>query len=83
MATPFQPEKPYPPARHGRGRSSYVVMAVVSALLVMMILALASPGLFGSQGIGWLVIIVVGVIVFAAIVIWGNIRGRNNQGTAE
>jgi hypothetical protein len=83
MATSFQPEKPHDPSKHSSGRSSYVILAIVSALLVMMLIALAAPQLSGESGTNWLLTIGGGVLVFAGILAYGTIKGRGNQGTAE
>ncbi|HET6567981.1 MAG TPA: hypothetical protein VFG50_08445 [Rhodothermales bacterium] len=83
MATPFQPDKPYPSDKKSEGRSAYVVVAIVAGMLVMMIFDLLAPRLFEDEGIGWLISFLIGAAVFAVIMIWGWVRGRNNQGTAE
>ena len=83
MATSFQPEKPHDPAKHSSGRSSYVILAIVGALVVMMLIALAVPQFMGESGINWLLTIGAGVLVFAGILAYGTIKGSGNQGTAE
>lgn len=83
MATSFQPEKPYEPAKHSSGRSSYVILAVVSGLLVMMLFALGVPQISGESGVNWLLTIGAGVLVFAGILAYGVSKRKGNQGTAE
>ncbi len=83
MESSFQPEKPYESARRSTGRSSYVVLAVVSALLVMMLVALGLPQLTGESGTNWLLTIVAGVAVFLGILAYGAMKQRGNQERAE
>ena len=83
MPTSFQPEKPYEPAKHSNGRSLYIVLAVVSSLLTMMLAALALPQWTGENETNWLLTIGLGLIVFVGVLAYGWARRRGKKGTAQ
>ena len=83
MATSFQPEKPYEKAQGGGGSSSYLWVALIAALFVMMLFALGIPRAIGLGSGSWLVTIAAGIVTFLVIYLVGARRGRNNQSVAE
>jgi Kef-type K+ transport system membrane component KefB len=81
MATSFQPEKPHAPARGGRSGLTAVAVAVVTALLAMMLVALAVPS--QEEGANWLWTLGAGALVFIAVLAYGLSRGSGNRDVAE
>ena len=83
MATSFQPEKPYANSRGSSGASSYLWVAIIAALFVMMLFALGVPRMIGLGSESWIVSIAAGIITFLAIYFWGKRKGRSNESLAE
>jgi protein-S-isoprenylcysteine O-methyltransferase Ste14 len=74
MATSFQPEKPHSPAPRSRGNASIVWLAVVSALVVVMLFAVAAPRLFWDGTTDWVVSLGAGVVTLVVILAYGFLR---------
>jgi positive regulator of sigma E activity len=55
--------------------------AVVSGLFVVMLLAVIAPRLFDTEGTGWVVSLVAGVVVAGAIIAYG--YAKRNAGETE
>ncbi len=75
MATDFQPNEPYeedePYEKAGgptpAGKWAVVAAALVSALAVVIIMALWLPSLFGSAAANWTAALGLGALVFAVV----------------
>ena len=81
MPSSFQPEKPHAADRRSTSWVSVLVLALGAALVVVMLLALGAPRLFGDDGVSWLVTLLVGVLTFAAVLGFGLTR-RSRRGTS-
>lgn len=58
------------------------ITAIVAGLAVTMLLAVVSPRLFGVEDVGWVVSVVGGVLVAAAVVAYGYAK-RSTRGETE
>lgn len=80
MSDSFQPEQPYEPSRGTSGRAIFVWGAVLSALGVIMLLAVFLPDVFETSWLNWLIALGAGVLVFAAVLLVGLRRdGKSEQ----
>jgi hypothetical protein len=76
MPTSFQPEKPYADSKGtGAARSTPIVTALISAVLVIMLFALGLPR-FSDGDTNWLVTFGAGAVVFLLVLVLGQIKGR-------
>lgn len=86
MATSFQPDDQHPKARTSTSSTSIVVTAVISALMVVMLFALAMPRLSGSEGVSWLVTLGAGALTLVLVLAIGFMRrskGRTENPPAD
>lgn len=73
MSDGFQPEKPYPPGRDSALSLSSLSIALVSALMVMMILALV-PRLALESELGWFIVLGGGGLTFVVVYVIARIK---------
>lgn len=71
MPTSFQPVKPHDPARRTRGRGTIILTAAIASLMIVMLVALGLPRMTGAEGANWLILLVLGVVMFALIMAIG------------
>lgn len=79
MSDSFQPEKPYPPEGEeaSEGPAS-IWIALLSALGVVMILAILAPRFMQESGVNWWVTLGAGVLVFVVVFLIGRIKGSKS-----
>ena len=74
----FQPEKPHPETKGTGGTSRMVfIVAAAAAVTVVMILAIATPRLFGDGALRWVFTLGAGVLAFAVVAGVGFMRGSS------
>ena len=79
MSDDFQPEKPYPSAKGTGDRASTIWVAVLSALGVVMVLALVTPQVVGESQLTWLITLGGGALVFIIALLIGFRKGKDRQ----
>ena len=79
MASNFQPDDPSPKTKGPTpvGNTSIFVVAVISALMVIMLLAILAPRAFGDSR--WLITIGAGVLVGLGVAGFGLARRRRSS----
>lgn len=82
MSNDFQPTDPHPDTDGptGASRKTIVVVAVISALMVIMILAIGSPRIMQQESIHWMLTLGGGALTAIAILTIGFFR-RSGQHT--
>lgn len=73
MSNSFQPG-PSPPAKGSGAVAPVFWLALVSALMVIMLVAVAAPRAFSDYAAGWVVTLGAGALTFAVILIAGFAR---------
>lgn len=79
MSSSFQPENPHADARTPASPLAIVTIAVVSALLVVMILALLAPRILTDYTNSWTITFGAGVLTLVAVLAIGFVRRVRHQ----
>lgn len=79
MPNDFQPEKPHASAPGPERGPAAVWIALLSALGVVMVLAIIAPRLFAEWEAGWPVALGAGVVVFVAVWVVGRMKGAQSR----
>lgn len=81
MSDYFQPDEPHADAKEPAGWGAILVVAVVSALLVVMILAILAPRLVEDYSQSWVVTLGAGALTLVVILGIGLVRRVRRQAT--
>ncbi len=79
MSSSFQPEDPHPDARTPASPLAIITIAVVSALLVVMILALLAPRILTDYTNSWTITFGAGVLTLVVVLAIGFVRRIRHQ----
>lgn len=79
MSDDFQPEKPHGRAPEPGRRPAAVWIALLSALGVIMVLAILSPRIIQESGLSWLITLGAGVAVFIVVWVVGRMKGAKSE----
>lgn len=79
MSDYFQPDEPHAEAKEPAGWGAIILVSAVSALLVVMILAILAPRLVEDYSQSWAVTFGAGALTFVIILAIGFIRRARRQ----